>query len=61
MNMSEAMAWLVTNPRPVIEPDEGPIAYGARLEEWIFKYSLVCEVMRDESHLVRMGCGPFND
>ena len=50
MNMSEAMAWLAINPRPVIEPDEGPEEYGARLEEWIFQYSLMCEWVRDEKH-----------
>ena len=50
MNMGEAMAWLVTNPRPVIDPDEGPVEYGARLEEWIFYYSLACEGIHDEKH-----------
>ena len=50
MNIGEAMAWLVINPRPVIEPDEGPIEYGTRLENWIFYYSLVCESIHDEKH-----------
>lgn len=50
MNMGEAMAWIVTNARPVIEPDEGPIEYGTRLENWIFRYSLDCEALHDERH-----------
>lgn len=50
MNIGDALSWLVTNPRPVIEPDEGPLTYGARLEEWIFQYSMMCERLHDEKH-----------
>lgn len=50
MNIGDAMNWLVTNPRPVIEPDEGPREYGERLEEWEFQYSLMCECLHDHAH-----------
>ncbi len=50
MTASDAYAWLALNPRPVIEPDEGPIEYGTRLENWIFYYSLACEGIHDEKH-----------
>ena len=50
MNMGDAMAWLVTHPRPVIQPDEGPEEYGARQEEWEFQYSLMCELLHDIEH-----------
>ena len=61
MTAGDAYAWLALNPRPVLVGDESPEEYDARLGDWLFQYSLVCEAIRDESHLVRMGCGPFND
>lgn len=48
MTASDAHAWIALNPRPVIEPGEGPGEYGSRLEEWIFRYSLACEAIGDE-------------
>lgn len=50
MTASDAYAWIALNPRPVIEPDEGPLTYGERLDEWIFRYSLACEAIHDEKH-----------
>jgi len=50
MNMGDAMAWIATNPRPWPQDGESNAEYQARLEEWEFRYCLMCEAIRDEKH-----------